>query len=116
MNLKWVQLLKTPALIIPKISTILDSLVRVLKESPSIDIELGAHTDSRGSAKSNQSLSQKRAESSINYISSKGIKKERLTAIGYGETKLVNNCKDGVPCTKEQHAVNRRVTVKITKF
>ncbi len=102
--------------ITPQAALILDSVVTVLKENPEIEIELGAHTDSRGSAKSNQSLSQKRADSAIAYIISKGIEKKRLIATGYGESQPKNKCKDGVPCSKAEHAENRRVTIRVTKY
>ncbi|RZK75839.1 MAG: flagellar motor protein MotB, partial [Pedobacter sp.] len=74
----------------------LDKLVETLKENPTIWIELGSHTDSRGNDAYNQKLSQNRATAAVNYIISKGIAKERITAKGYGETMLVNICKNGV--------------------
>jgi immunogenic 75 kDa protein PG4 len=66
------------------------------------------HTDSRGSDKYNLALSQRRAKSTIKWITSHGIKKNRITGKGYGETQLVNECSNGVPCTEEQHQANRR--------
>jgi outer membrane protein OmpA-like peptidoglycan-associated protein len=94
----------------------LDKLVAVLKENPNISIELSSHTDSRGEARSNLSLSQKRAEAAANYIISKGIISSRVTAKGYGESKLVNNCKDGVRCSEDAHQNNRRTEFKVTKI
>lgn len=91
----------------------LDKLVEYLAENPTVKIELSSHTDSRNSSTSNQKLSQKRAESCVNYLISKGIAKDRMIAKGYGETKLVNGCKDGVTCTEEEHQQNRRTEVKI---
>lgn len=93
----------------------LDKLVTVLKENPTIWIELGSHTDSRGNDLYNQKLSQNRANSAVAYIISRGISKERITAKGYGETMLVNNCGNGVQCTVEAHQLNRRTEFKITK-
>jgi outer membrane protein OmpA-like peptidoglycan-associated protein len=58
-------------------------------------------------------LSQKRAQSTLNYIVGEGIDASRLIAVGYGETRLVNKCKDGVQCSKEQHQQNRRSTFVI---
>jgi outer membrane protein OmpA-like peptidoglycan-associated protein len=55
-------------------------------------------------------LSQKRAQSTLNYIVSEGVEASRLIAVGYGESKLVNKCKDGVQCSKAQHQQNRRST------
>lgn len=93
----------------------LDKLVATLKENPTIWIELGSHTDSRGNDAYNQKLSQNRATAAVNYIISKGIAKERITAKGYGETMLVNICKNGVKCTDEEHQQNRRTEFKIVK-
>jgi peptidoglycan-associated lipoprotein len=77
----------------------LDKLVAILNENPTIWIELGSHTDSRGNDAYNQKLSQNRANAAVAYILSKGIAKERITAKGYGETVLVNGCKNGLKCT-----------------
>jgi outer membrane protein OmpA-like peptidoglycan-associated protein/tetratricopeptide (TPR) repeat protein len=102
--------------ITPEAAVILDSLAVALQEHPTFEIELGAHTDSRGGARSNQILSQKRAESAVAYIMKKGITTGRITAKGYGESQLTNKCADGVPCSPEEHARNRRVTIRLTKF
>ena len=91
----------------------LDSLVTILKTYP-ISVELGSHTDSRGSFKYNERLSQKRAESAVAYIVNKGIDPKRITAKGYGESKLKNKCADGVPCTEEEHQQNRRTEITVT--
>lgn len=91
----------------------LDNLVRILKQYP-INVELGSHTDSRASFEYNNELSQKRAESAVRYMTLNGINPMRLTAKGYGETKLVNNCADGVTCTEVEHQANRRTEFKIT--
>lgn len=92
----------------------LDKLVSVLKDNPHISIELSSHTDSRGQNNSNLSLSQRRAEAAAQYMISQGIPKNRITAKGYGETKLVNNCKDGVNCSENDHQENRRTEFKVT--
>jgi outer membrane protein OmpA-like peptidoglycan-associated protein/tetratricopeptide (TPR) repeat protein len=91
----------------------LDSLVLILKQYP-ISVELGSHTDCRASDAYNIELSQKRAEAAIRYLSFSGINPVRLTARGYGETKLVNQCADGVKCTEAEHQANRRTEFKIT--
>jgi len=93
----------------------LDKLVRIMKENP-IEVELGSHTDCRGSFKYNDKLSQNRAESAVNYIISTGIDKSRITAKGYGERQLVNQCADGVKCTPEEHQANRRTEFKVTGY
>jgi peptidoglycan-associated lipoprotein len=88
----------------------LDKLVEFLKLNDDINIELGSHTDERGSDKYNQALSQRRAQSAVDYIISKGIDKSRITAKGYGEYKpKIKNAK-----TEEEHQTNRRTSFTIT--
>lgn len=94
----------------------LNKLVKVLKDNPTIWIELGSHTDSRGKDAYNLNLSQKRAESAVQYIISSGIDKNRITARGYGETQLINHCSNGVECSIEEHQENRRTEFKIVKY
>ena len=86
----------------------LDKLVKLLSDNPTWQVEMSSHTDSRASDAYNIKLSQRRAESTVAYLISKGIDKERLSAKGYGETKLVNKCSNGVSCTDEEHQANRR--------
>ncbi len=94
----------------------LDKIVVILLQNPGIEIELGSHTDCRGSDPYNLALSQRRAESAVAYIVSMGIDKKRITAKGYGETVLVNKCSNGVECTEEEHQMNRRTEFKVTKM
>lgn len=86
----------------------LDRLVNYLEANPNDRIELGSHTDSRGTNTYNQSLSDRRARSAVNYIISRGVRADRIVASGYGETRLLNGCADGVGCSEEQHRINRR--------
>ncbi len=90
----------------------LDKLVQTLNDNPSIKIELGSHTDARATEVYNFRLSQKRAESAINYIVTKGIVRERLSAKGYGESELiVKNAK-----TEDEHQINRRTEFKVVEI
>ncbi|MEY2868692.1 MAG: hypothetical protein RIR01_1152, partial [Bacteroidota bacterium] len=73
---------------------VLDKIVTIMNQYPQIMLEIGSHTDSRESKKYNLRLSQQRADATLAYLVSKGIAKSRLTANGYGESQLVNNCKD----------------------
>lgn len=92
----------------------LDSLSNLLKDNPQLaKVEIGSHTDSRGSYAYNEKLSQKRAESCVRYLVSKGVDKTRLVAKGYGESELVNSCDDAHECTEDQHQRNRRTTFRI---
>ncbi len=96
----------------PDAATELDKLVQTLTDNEQIKIELGSHTDARDTDVYNLRLSQKRAESAINYIVSKGIIRERLSAKGYGERELIiKNAK-----TEDEHQVNRRTEFKVVEI
>jgi outer membrane protein OmpA-like peptidoglycan-associated protein len=100
----------------PDAATELDKLVTILKLNPEIDIELGSHCDSRGTYEYNDALSQKRAESAVNYIISKGIDASRIAAKGYGKRVLLNKCSENVSCTEAEHQLNRRTEFKVTSI
>jgi len=100
----------------PDAAAVLDELVRTLRDNPTLRIELSSHTDSRGSDAYNLALSQRRAQSAVDYLVSRGIARDRMVARGYGETRLVNNCGNGVPCTREQHQANRRTEVTVLAY
>ncbi len=99
--------------ILPESEIELDKLVKLMKENPSVSVELSSHTDSRGTNAYNEKLSQKRAESAVNYIISQGVPQSKITAKGYGENQLINRCADGVECTDEEHRMNRRTEFTI---
>ena len=99
----------------PDAAVELEKLVQIMKDNSRIWIELGSHTDSRGNDAYNFNLSQKRAESAVLYIISRGIEKNRIAAKGYGETQLLNRCSNGIKCTEEAHQLNRRTEFKIVK-
>jgi peptidoglycan-associated lipoprotein len=92
----------------------MDSLINLLNKSPNISIAIHSHTDSRGSDAYNQALSQRRAQSVVDYLISKGIATQRLTAQGHGESRLINPCKDRTQCSEAEHQLNRRTTFSIT--
>lgn len=91
----------------------LDKVVQVMNEYPTLMIEAGSHTDSRGNDAYNQKLSERRAKSTVDYIVSKGIDASRITYKGYGESQLVNDCGNGKNCNPEDHQLNRRTEFKI---
>ncbi len=91
----------------------LNKLVRFMKDNPNVKVEVGSHTDCRSSAEYNQTLSQNRANASVDYVVSQGIARDRITGKGYGESKLLNECADGVSCTEAQHSINRRTEMKV---
>ena len=95
---------------------ILNELVRIMRDNPTLTIELSSHTDSRGSDNYNRVLSERRAKSAVDYLVSRGIERDRMEAKGYGETQLLNECDNNVPCSKDAHQKNRRTEVKVLSF
>ena len=95
----------------------LDKVIILLQTNPSLVMELGSHTDSRGSDDANLKLSQARAQAAVDYITASGlVDAARLKAKGYGETRLVNKCGNGIICSDEDHIQNRRTELKIVGF
>ena len=97
----------------PQAKEILDKIILVLNTNKKLMIEAGAHTDSKGNDVSNLKLSQLRAKTVQDYIARSGIDIKRIISKGYGESKLLNNCKDAQPCSELEHAQNRRIEFKI---
>jgi outer membrane protein OmpA-like peptidoglycan-associated protein len=96
-------------------SRTLDSLITILNKFPDMEIELTAHTDSRGSDRYNDNLSQRRAINAESYLLKKGILKSRIQHASKGENALTNECGDDVPCNDRMHQMNRRTEVRIIK-
>jgi outer membrane protein OmpA-like peptidoglycan-associated protein len=98
----------------------LDKIVKVMNDYPNMEIELGSHTDCRGSIASNTTLSDKRAKASAEYIQKKISNPSRIYGKGYGETKLKVDCPcEGTVksnCSEEQHQQNRRTEFIIIKM
>ena len=86
----------------------IQKVIAAMEKYPSLKIKANSHTDSRGRDSFNLWLSQKRAEATVNYMILQGISSERLKGEGFGETRLVNECDDGVKCSGEKHQLNRR--------
>ena len=97
----------------------IDKIVAFMNQYPEVKIEIGSHTDSRGNDAYNLALSERRAQSTRAYIIKMGIDASRLTAKGYGETQLTNNCgnviENALECGKAQHELNRRSEFIIVK-
>lgn len=93
----------------------LSKILDVLQQNPTLQIDVRSHTDSRNTAQYNADLSERRAKSTIAWLISKGIDKSRLTGHGFGESRLLNGCTDGVKCSKENHQINRRSEFIIIK-
>jgi len=94
----------------------LDKLVTMMRQYPKMKIELRSHTDSRSESDFNQKISEGRALASANYLFKRGISRSRVEYAGYGESMPINGCVDGVECTEEQHAQNRRTEIKILQM
>ena len=88
-------------------------IIDVMKQYPTMKIDVRSHTDSRQSHKYNQVLSEKRAQSTVAWLIEHGVDSSRLSGNGYGETQLINKCSDGVKCTEEEHQMNRRTEFKV---
>ena len=86
----------------------LNKIIFNLNQNPNFKLEINYYTDSRGPDNYNMELTQKRADASKDYLISKGIDPARIKATGFGETHLLNRCKNNVKCTDAEHAINRR--------
>ncbi|WP_299799141.1 OmpA family protein [uncultured Maribacter sp.] len=95
---------------------VLDSLSQVLEEIPTLKLKITSHTDSRGTSKYNDWLSQRRVDKTKDYLLSKGVSADKLTTEAYGESMLLNECDDSTYCPEEKHAVNRRSEFVIQEF
>jgi outer membrane protein OmpA-like peptidoglycan-associated protein len=97
----------------PQAAKTLDVLVDLLKKYPRMEIQLGAHTDSRSSEAYNLKLSNNRASATLEYLVANGIDTKRLKSKGFGESQPLVNCGDN--CTEDEHAINRRCEFIILK-
>ncbi len=93
----------------------LDHVVQLINDNPHLSFELSAHTDARGSEPYNLVLSDARANSAVNYLIRRGADPARIQAMGYGEERLVNGCRNGVSCDEEEHQANRRTEFKVVR-
>jgi outer membrane protein OmpA-like peptidoglycan-associated protein/tetratricopeptide (TPR) repeat protein len=101
--------------ITPRVSAVLDKLVRLLRLNPSLCVEICAHTEALGIDEDNLRLSQNRAQKALEYLVREDIAEKRLSSKGYGETMPLNHCRNGVTCSLEEHLFNQRLEVKVVK-
>ena len=94
----------------------LEKIIAVMNQYPNMSIDIRSHTDSRQTHKYNELLSDRRAKSTLEFMVKNGINRNRLTAKGYGETQLVNNCSDDIPCSEAEHQKNRRSEFIVLKM
>lgn len=92
----------------PQSEVEMQKIIVLLNANPKLKIDVRSHTDSRATDAYNNKLSNQRAQATINYLVSQGIDRSRITGKGYGETRLVNGCSNGVDCSEEEHQRNRR--------
>jgi len=90
-----------------------EKLLDLMAKRPEIRVEINSHTDSRASDDFNLGLSERRAKAVVDYLASKGIKRSRLVYHGFGEKQLINHCSNGVECSDDQHAKNRRTEFRV---
>ncbi len=91
----------------------LNLLLDLLKENPRLEVEIGSFTDSRGAETDNLRLTQSRADFVVKYLTDHGLNHSRFTAKGYGESKLLNNCVNGLLCIEEEHEINNRIEITV---
>lgn len=91
----------------------LDALIALMKQYPNMEVELSAHTDSRGDDEYNMQLSLRRADAAKAYLTARNIAPNRITTAGFGESQLRNRCQNGVACSELEHQYNRRTEIKI---
>ena len=86
----------------------MSKILAAMQLYPELKIHIESHTDSRATDSYNIALSDRRAQSTLNWLVDKGVDSTRLSARGYGETQLVNQCNNDVKCSEAEHQLNRR--------
>ena len=94
----------------------LDEITSYMAKHPELNLVIESHTDSRANDNYNQRLSERRAKSVTKYLEEKGIMGERVSSAWFSESRLVNDCGDGVPCPAPKHQLNRRSELKLIAF
>lgn len=94
----------------------LAKIQKVLEQYPTLVLEIRSHTDSRDTSEKNQILSNNRAQATLDWLVHNGIKRSRLSGIGFGESQLLNHCADDISCSEDEHQVNRRSAFIVTKM
>lgn len=94
----------------------LSKVAMMMKNNPTIKLEVRSHTDSTGPDTYNMRLSERRAQTTVDWLIYQGINPSRLKSKGYGETNIVNHCKNNVPCLEKEHQQNRRSEFIVIEF
>ena len=90
---------------------VLNRIAKIMKTNSEIIADLGSHTDSKASNEFNINLSQKRLKMAIDFLATQGINEKRISGKSHGESQLINGCSEGVECSEEEHAKNRRTEI-----
>jgi outer membrane protein OmpA-like peptidoglycan-associated protein len=98
----------------PVSKTELDGLAERMLVNPGLQFEVAVHEDARTGADAAMRLSQQRADAILQYLRTKGVPRERVTAKGYGNSRPLNHCEVGVQCSEAEHAENQRVEYTVT--
>ncbi len=91
-------------------------IIYFLEENPEASVDLSSFTDSRGGDDFNMKLSKQRSDASVSFIVERGIKENRIKSKGHGESQPVNGCTNGINCSEEEHALNRRTEIRVTEL
>lgn len=102
--------------LLPESEQELRKLIKLMNDNPTLKVEVASHTDSRGEAQYNLWLSQKRSDSAADFLIENGIARERIVSQGYGESRLINHCDNGVNCSEKEHLENRRTDFTILDY
>jgi len=102
------------SIIRPEAKVEINKAIRIMSKCPNLRFVASSYTDSRGSSEYNRSLSQRRATAVVNYILKNSNLSSDIIGIGYGESGLKNNCRDGVKCSDKEHQLNRRTEIEIS--
>jgi len=94
----------------------LTKIAAFMERNPNLKFSMSGYADSRGASKYNIWLSERRAQSTLKFLEAQGVDPNRISVAGLGESKLLNHCTDGVKCTEDEHAVNRRTEISISSF
>lgn len=101
--------------IIPEAARTMDKIIELMGQYEDLEIIVESHTDCVGSDEYNLRLSKRRAQSAFNYLNKKGIDADIIEYTGFGETQLLNHCDDGIDCSDDEHAINRRSIIKVVR-
>ena len=93
-----------------------EQIALFIKNNPNFIFEISSHTDAQGDDNFNLKLSQRIADNYKDFFFEKGINKNRIKSKGYGETQILNECKNGIKCSIKKHQENRRIEIKIIEI